>query len=301
MKVYEELEAKRKELYSEYIKDKKKGDILLISSLIAFLLPIFLIKVPILGPILTISSIIGFIIGIIFQASAAKINTRFQDLVKNQFVSKILDEHFEHHQFEPKGSISPHKINSTGLVRKPDRFRGEDLITGAYKNVAFQVSDVVLTEVRVTSNGKSTTTQYIDYFKGRWYVYKFEKSFEHTIKIVENKYGTSIKGLKKYETEMIDFNKKFSIYSSDEQFFYYMMNPYLIEKLLELEGSHRGSIYYCIKDDELHIGVNDSSDSLIVNFKKEINEKSLERFIEDIVLIKTIIDEFRLYDIKFRK
>ena len=49
MKVYEELEAKRKELYSEYIKDKKKGDILLISSLIAFLL-IFLIKVPILGP-----------------------------------------------------------------------------------------------------------------------------------------------------------------------------------------------------------------------------------------------------------
>ena len=40
------------------------------------------------------------------------------------------------------------------------------------------------------------------------------------------------------------------------------MNPFLIEKLLLLEQSHKGTILYSFIRNELHIGINDNSNSL---------------------------------------
>lgn len=303
MEMYTSLEEKRIDLYNSFKVEKKKSNYFIIGFVVAFLFIVIGVVTQ-----FDIFSFIGILIGIvsgicliIFQTKAYKYKTIFDNYIKDEFVDKVLSEHFEESHFSPKGHIPVQKVNSIGLVSKPDRFNGEDLITGKYKGINFAVSDLTLTQVIVVNNGKTTYTQYIDFFKGRWYVYKFPKNFRETIKIVESSNGVNTRGLKKYETEMIDFNKKFSIFSSDERFFYYLMNPYLIEKLLQLEKSHKGTIHYAFVDDELHIGINDSSNSLVVNFNKVINKESLSRFIEDIVLIKTIIDELRLYDDKFTK
>jgi hypothetical protein len=74
----------------------------------------------------------------------------------------------------------------------------------------------------------------------------------------------------------------------------------MIEKLLELEKLHRGSILYCFMNNELHIGVNDRKNYLEFKLKTPINEETLGIFMSDIELIPAIINEFRLDSVKFK-
>ncbi|MDY0276933.1 MAG: DUF3137 domain-containing protein [Acholeplasma sp.] len=301
--IYKELEQKRKELHDQYDKYRKKAIPFVISLLVGIAL--FIISMNNDGDVFSLFGIIfgfvGFIGMGIYFGKASKFKSDFSKLVKSEFVDKILSEQFQQYEYHQHNHVSIGKINDAGLVRRPDRYRGEDLIIGSYNGVSFSVSDITLEEKHVTRTKNGTTVTYVTYFKGRWYTYKFPKKFNQTLKIVEGgNIHTTTQGLRKYETEMIEFNKKFSIFASDEQFFFYIVNPYLIERLMMLENAHRGRIYYCIKNDELHIGINDGSDSLEVTFNKQINAESFKRFTEDIVLIKNIIEEFRLDNVKFK-
>ena len=299
MAIYEELEQIRKESFDKYKHYQKIGNFASIGLVVSIIILALLEESGffIIGFILLIVSIVFMSIN---YGKASQCKKSFDKIIKDEFVDKMLKEHFDEASFDANSHVSIGKINSAGLTRQPDRYRGEDLIVGRYKGVGFQVSDIILTERRVVSTGRQTTVQYIDYFKGRWYVYKLEKKFNDVIKIFERGQAVNTRGLTKEETEMINFNKKFNIYASDKQFFFYIMNASMIEKLLLLENSHRGTIHYCFIGDELHIGINDNSDSLQVDFKKTISRDSLRRFTEDIVLIKTIVDELRLDDIKFK-
>ena len=74
----------------------------------------------------------------------------------------------------------------------------------------------------------------------------------------------------------------------------------MLEKLLELEALHRGSIVYCYQRNELHIGVNDRKDYMEFKIKTPISEETLDVFKGDIDLIPAIINEFRLDSSKFK-
>jgi len=194
------------------------------------------------------------------------------------------------------------RINETGTVRRPDRFSGEDYIKGTYKDVNFEVSDVNLKQ-RVEHRDKNGNVRvtYETYFKGRWYIYRFKKQFDQILKIVEGR-GSQVnkRNLEKFDTESIEFNKKFDIFASTKEFGFYLITSSMIEKLLELEKLHRGSILYCFMKDELHIGVNDSKDYMEFKLKTPINEESLGHFMSDIELIPAIVNEFRLDSVKFK-
>ncbi|VEU80511.1 DUF3137 domain-containing protein [Haploplasma axanthum] len=306
MSLYTELEEKRVILFEQYKKNRNKSYMFAIIGFVVAAVVVYIMSQT--GNYDNSTSVIIIllvIIGItaipfsIYNKKAKDLKKNFDNTIKNEIVNIVLKETLEDSSYNPQGYVPIETINSAGLVRRPDRFSGEDLITGSYNGVKFQVSDVDLKERHETRTKNGTIVTYRTYFKGRWYVYEFSKNFKQVLKIVERNSGTNTRALKKFETEMLEFNKKFSIYGSDEQFFYYVVNPYLIERLLILENQHRGSIYYCINNNKLHIGINDNSDSLEVDFSVPINEQTLKRFTEDIVLIKTIIEEFRLDDIKF--
>ena len=73
-----------------------------------------------------------------------------------------------------------------------------------------------------------------------------------------------------------------------------------MEKLLELEQLHRGSIYFYYTGNELHIGVNDSQDYMEIPFRKIIDEKAMKAFEGDVDLIPAIINELKLTSDKFK-
>lgn len=291
------LEQKRLELLKARSKDIKKGLLVLFSAILFAVIGLateFMILF-ILGGIM-------FIVSIVFLGKSAMHAKVFKDFVKSDLVPTLLEDQFDEVSYEPKSHISMDRINGTGLIKRPDRYQGEDYIKGSYKDVKFEVSDINLKERVETRDSKGNVqVSYQTYFKGRWYIYRYQKQFDEVLKIVEGRGGHANKrGLVKFETESMAFNKKFAIYASSKEFGFYLITSSMLEKLLELEALHRGSIVYCYQNNELHIGVNDRRDYMEFKLKTPINEKTLEIFMSDIDLIPSIINEFRLDSSKFK-
>lgn len=291
LKKIEPLEKKRKDLFSQYSKNIM---IAVILSIVIIGLFIILLESEFFFVIFLL------IIPIFFVVKAQGLSNKFKETIKNELVHIVLSNKFEDVYYDRYQSIPQSRIDQTGLVKRPDRFSGEDYIKGTYKGVSFEVSDVTLRERQehVDSKGHRTVT-YPVYFKGRWYIYKFPKTFKGTLKVCET-HPREARGLEKVETESIAFNKKFKLYASDKQYAFYHLTPIMMEKLLELEKLHRGSIYFYYTGNELHIGVNDSQDYMEIPFRKVIDEKALKAFEGDVDLIPAIINELKLTSDKFK-
>jgi hypothetical protein len=291
------LEEKRLNLYQQYAKQNKIAMILFILALLLGLPGFFTEQI-----LLIILGIIMFIVSLVFFGRAQKHSLTFKSIVKTEIVTELLKEQFDDVQYEPKNHISIPRIIQTGMVKRPDRFNGEDLIMGSYKGVKFEVSDIDLKERVETRDSKgNVTVSYQTYFKGRWYVYTYERKFKEELKIIEGRgFGVNTKGLVKLDVESIEFNKKFAIYATTQEFGFYLITSSMIEKLMELEKLHRGSILYYYVGNELHICVNDRRDYMELSIKTPINEASLKTFMSDIDLIPAIINELRLDSSKFK-
>jgi hypothetical protein len=294
------LEEKRKKLFNDYNKEMKFGMIFFILAIVIVILG-FSLGEEAFTIFLVVGIIIG-VVGIIYFGKASRHSQSFRSLIKNELIITLLKDQFENVSYDAKGFVSISRINDTQMVRRPDRFHGEDYIRGTYKGVDFEVSDIDLKQRVETRDSKgNVTVSYQTYFKGRWYVYKFEKRFKDMLKISESRWaGMSTKGLVKVDTESMAFNKKFSIFASNQEFGFYLITSSMIEKFLELEKMHRGSILYYFANNELHIGVNDNRDYMELSIKTPINQESLKSFTADIDLIPAIINELRLDSSKFK-
>ncbi len=290
------IEEKRLKKYNEYKKLRNKGILFLIPAILFFVLIIIHAAFAIGGIILLIPSFLFF-------SKAFKELKSFRDIIKKELVLTLLKEQFEDVSYEPKGSIPVSRIVATGMVKRPDRSTAEDYIKGSYKGVGFEVCDINFKErVEHRDSKGNVTVSYETYFKGRWYIYSFERTFKEELKIAEGRgYGMKKRNLVKIDTESIEFNKKFAIYATSQEYGFYHITSSMLEKLLELEKLHRGSILYYYVANELHIGVNDRKDYMEVSIKTPINEESLKSFLSDIELIPAIINELRLDSSKFKK
>lgn len=291
------LEEKRLTIVKAYKKEQLTGIILLVIGVVSFIIGLLSELTPLL-----VIGIILFVIATYFFGKARNHHNTFRRVIKKELITSILEDQFESVSYKPELMINVSRINQAGLIKRPDKYDGEDYISGMYKGVKFEVSDVNLKERHETrdSNGNRTVT-YETYFKGRWYIYTFDRKFNDVLKIVEGRFNSADKrGLISIETESIQFNKKYQIYASTQEYAFYHITSSMIEKLLELEALHRGTIQYCFMNNELHIGVNDNHDYMELSLKKPINEVSMKDFMADIDLIPAIINELRLDSQKFK-
>lgn len=288
------IEARRKTLHHSYKNEVKKATTALIVVLIVIGITFLL------APEFGFFMFFFMIVPIILYAGATRHQRSFKTIVKSELVSTVLKERFEEVRYEAMNFIPQHIVDATGMIKQADRYTGEDYMAGKYGSVYFEASDVTMRErvEHVDSKGNRTVS-YPVYFKGRWYVFRFEKKLEGVLKVSEG-YPRVATGLTKIETESMVFNKKFKLYASDQNFAFYHLKPIMMEKLLELEKLHKGSIHFYYAGNELHIGVNDSYDYLEFPFNKEINEASLKVFMSDIDLIPAIIEEMKLDSNKFK-
>ncbi len=295
----EKLEAQRLAVVSETKIDYRNGSFGFIGIVLGVILMLAIPSIQIVSFILIGGGIL--VVAVFYGKAGAKIS-RLKAELKFKLVTTLLEEEFEGVSYDPHGKIPIGHIMSTKTVKSPDRYYGEDYMKGIYKGVKFQVSDVDLKERHVHRDSKGNThVTYETYFKGRWYIYQFERNFRKELKILEARAPLfANQNLVKVETESIAFNKKFSIYASDLEFGFYHITPSMIEKLLTMESMHRGSILYCFRHDELHIGVNDRRNYMEISYKTPITRETLSSLLDQIELIPAIVNEFRLDSSKFK-
>ena len=290
------LEEKRIAIYKVYVIKQKIGILFILIAVLSFFVSLISQT-----PLLFIPGIILAIFSFVFFAKAARDYASFRTLIKRELIMGLIEKSFNQVTYDPEGFILLDTIMKSGMVKKPDRYHGEDFIEGIFNDVAFQVSDVDLKE-RVESRDSKGHRQvsYQTYFKGRWYIFKFQREFKEVLKIAEGR-GINVHhhDLVKVETESIEFNQKFSVWASSDTYAFYHITPLMIEKLLKLEKLHKGSILYYYAHDELHVGINDRRDYMEMSLKKPLNELAIQDFMFDIDLIPAIISELKLDSSKF--
>lgn len=272
--ILETYEQKRVDMYKAYRSNLKKGFLLLI-----------------------------VLVGIYYLAKAGQIASEYRKITKTKIIKALIESRYDDAQYNHLDSISIAHINSLNFYQRPDRFKGEDLMKGTYKGVKFACSDIHMEErVEHRDSKGHVTYSYQTIFKGRWYTFDYERDFGNILQIKEGRFvGAAAKGLKKYETESVQFNKKFKVFASDQQYVFFQLTPVMLEKILEMESIHRGHYQMMYYGNHLDVAVYDSSDSFELKLKTPLTMEAIGHVINDIDMPAAIINEFKLDSEKFRK
>lgn len=156
----------------------------------------------------------------------------------------FIDENLD---FSPTKCISQHTYMQSSLFqRHPDRYRGEDLVSGRIGNTNLEFSEIhseYKTETR-DSKGRRRT-QWHTIFKGLFFVADFNRNFHGTTVVLpdlaEKMFGFLGKTLQKWNLsrdELIkledpEFEKLFVVYGSDQIEARYILTTSMMERLTQ--------------------------------------------------------------------
>jgi hypothetical protein len=145
-------------------------------------------------------------------------------------------------RYAMKQSVSEDDFNRADLFIRPDRFSGKDFVEGAIGETAVRFSLVHAeeryTEVVTDSKGRThTETRYRTIFAGLFFIADFNKHFAGETKI-EPHGANFIDKLSGAHVTLEDpeFNKHFSVSSTDQVEARYILTPSLMERILALHN-----------------------------------------------------------------
>ena len=294
---YQELESERLKYLASYKKRGKAGLITMLCGIVVIVAGFLLLKVNSNFKIMIILGFLALGVGIGIFSSKHAIASKYAKNNKQPLVEALLSKWYDDARYDERGGIPVAEIMNSGLLtRRPDRYHMEDLIEGSYHGVSFRTSDAHLEEMHQYTDSKGNThTEWITFFRGRWYQFYLNRDLETTIRIKEKKRIKEMitRGLEKVEVESIDFTDKFMAYAKDEHWFFYIFTPVVVEKMMELEKMHKGRFMFSIEGNIINIGIDDNRDYLEVSLKTPITDESIKAYETQINIMAAIISEFR--------
>lgn len=237
----------------------------------------------------------GLIVSIILVSNKY---SSYKKMFKDNFMPLIISKTGLDLKYDYKDGIGENTVNHSRLFKKADRFFHEDLMYGTLDGVEFMSSDVHMQDRRVTTDSKGRRrVKYVTFFKGRWFVYEFNKQFNGIIQVREDNIFSSLPwGLKleKIKLEDIEFNKKFNTYATNQHDAFYVLTPTIMENIKKLERRFPGRIFFSFIENQLHIAINHQKDSFEPPIFSPIDESFINEIVVDILIIQDIVNELRL-------
>ena len=221
----------------------------------------------------------------------------FNTLYKQNIVVMSMEKICTDVKFDMQKGIDRQVIASTSMMNMGDIFSSNDYVTGKYKNINFEMSDVEIQEESTDSEGHTT---YYTIFKGQWYIFDFNKTFKANIQVCASNFHNARRGslfakkeerFKKVELEDIEFNKEFKVYAQNELDAFYVLTPGTMTKIKEVKSKIKGRLLFCFIDDRLHVALHNNKDFFEASIFKKVNvEKAIEKTNEEISAITNFVD-----------
>lgn len=284
-------EIKRKKI--AYEKHVKKGGII---SIVGFLLFIPLsIGIPVLGSLISIGLFMG---GAIY---ASKYTSKIKMLsieFKTKYLVEEMRKAFPDSNYNPNSGFYEHEVVNTGLLRNQDRFYSEDMISGSFEEVRFRCSDVKQQDVSRDSKGRTHTTTV---FLGRFYEFDFPKTFKSNILIMQHIGYGLFSNYERVRMESVDFNSELKVYAENELDAFYLLTPHFMERLAYMDKKYNDKITFSFQQNKLSIAINNRKDTFDIKAFKEIDDSTIEEYIEEFNDIKSFIKVLNLDETLFKK
>ncbi len=234
------------------------------------------------------------IAGALFMFFGYAAFTQLEEDFKGRFLKRTLKEWIDNCHYDHKNGLSMKQAYESEFLKQADRFKSEDFLSGAIDGVAFVSSDLELKERRVQYGRYGTRTYYHTYFRGRLFIFDFNKRFEGVLQVLEDTAPTTRRPYKKVKMESIRFNEKFRTYATNAHTAYYILTPHFMEALMRLERNHPGLLSFSFIDSKLYFGINNFKDTFSLKLFAPLNKKLIDTFKRDVDIIREIVDELKL-------
>jgi len=282
----------------EFQKLKKQAEQkIIIGGAIAIVGILLLVAFASYGPYGLIIVIPGIIVIGLASSNFSKLSVRF----KNEVLKDMIVEFVDDGEFYPQRGLSINVVYSTEFLKRADRYKTEDYLSGKIDGVSFVSSDVKLEERHVQRTKNGTRTYYETYFLGRVFVFDFNKSFDGYLQVLESGRPTKNRGYNKVKLESIEFNKKFKTYSTSDHSAFYVLTPHFMQSLQTFEKNNKGTISFSFIDNNLYIGLNNYRDTFELKMFRELNQSSLKEFQNEMLVLKEVVMELKLNNNIFKK
>ena len=278
---------------------KKQNTIYIVSAIITAIIIAILINIrafPAIIPIIMVMLTISLLL-----ANFIKEKKLFLKSYKEKIVIATLNSIFEDVHFDLEKGISKEVIRDTNMMSMGNTYYSYDYFYGKYKDIGFQCSDVTIKEVTTDGEGHTTTTTYFD---GQWYIFEFNKNFKGSFQVCEKSFHYSKRqgGLfskeekdEKIEMEDQEFNKQFKVFGTDPHSVFYVLTPNTIERIKKVNNEIPGSLLFCFKNSQLHIGVYNGKDLFEPKLRKKVNlQQDTQTTKSEINSILQFVDILRL-------
>lgn len=287
-------------------KDLVVGVPLLVVGILLFILRLFCdaLHEGVGGTVVFIFAIIFIVVGTIFLVMASFKLRNFRKTVLSALKAEVNRELYTDVQILDGSGFSLDMVLTPGFFARPDRFFSSGYVSGKRNGIFFEYSDFDLQKRHESTDSRgNTTVTYTSYSKGRMFHLRFEREFKQTLMVVERSMlGTPRgRGLKKVETEFLEFNKKFAVYCSDDQFVFYILTPQVQEKLLAMEKSNNGKFYFALIDDEIYLAIDNNGNFVVPSIDATMTPEEALRIASQFAMPAIIVDELSLDKSKYQK
>ena len=208
-----------------------------------------------------------FILAVIYMISYKKL-VLYKKLKEEEYDEKIIkkavSEVIPNAEFIRDQCIMPETLKGYGIIPFYDTYKKKGIVRYQRDGKNYIFSNIALYKVREDKHKR--TTEEISY-EGQVYTAHYKTELPGTVRIFATKtialirketdagYPSKRKGETKIETENILFNDNFDVYASNEQSAFFVLNPLVMEQLLEMKRLYE------------QVGVFISKDRMVITLK----------------------------------
>lgn len=264
----------------------------------------------VMNPILGLESLIIVIIGAVslyglYRRYKNSVTREYRMEFKQKVIRKIVKYIDPKHRYSPYGKLSKSEFDQSDMfLFSPDRYRGDDLVSGINDQTSFSFSEIYAQHY---VRDHRRRRHLVPLFKGILFKADFNKNFNSRTLVLADiserflgSFGEFVQKLNITRDEIVrlenpDFEKVFSVYSPDQIEARYILSPKLMERILTYSEKHKLPISLSFSNSSVYIAIPRIKDLFEPEVFKTIdNEELMHSYYEDMKLAIDIIDELDL-------
>lgn len=261
------------------------------------------------GLVWIVGGLIFIISGIFLGVSYNRFYKHFKAQFKGKVIPAVVKFVDERLAYDPNQSLIDQYTESRIFSQRYDRYKAEDTISGTFDATEFSFGEIH-TEYKTVTTDKNGRRQehWHTIFKGMFFVSDFHKNF-HGETIIDADYmerylGKIGRKLQQWnpsragnlvKLENPEFEKKFAVYSTDEQECRYILSLSMMERLLEMSKKINFRVSISFRNNQVYLAVFNNMDLFEPSvFGSLLKEEDYKIIISMLKLMTGVIEDLNL-------
>jgi hypothetical protein len=255
---------------------------------------------------------IGLIPGlVVFAVAYGHLTHRYKAHFKEHVIGSVVRFFDPSLNYDPGGRVSESKFRQSGLFQaSPDRYGGEDRVSGQVGKTHIEVSEVHAEyESQTTDADGNTQTSWHTIFKGLFFVGDFNKHIKGTTVVLPDvaerllgRFGKMLQNVGKlaWHPELItledpEFEKYFVVYGDDQNEARYILTPNLMERIVSFRKLTGHGLHLSFRGQSVYVAITSGHDMFEPRvFRTVWSKKLIKTYVADMAMAIGVVEELNL-------